>query len=287
MAVGLAGVLLPGDGPVPQLLSVVDGFIPQVNSAYRVTVFGPTQLLVKGQTVTVTGQVLNNSGSPLVKGSVGVDNGLSLMSQLIKTDSSGRFSFPARVNTADAAVVTFLVANNAYPFVFQSVSDPFLKQTNSLYISALAFNNATSNDLKCTTTVPGPGRTYVTRVPAKRSATVIRLIQTKPLVTWFGGGTFNVGAGVAGGSVAVTVDQSHVATYTTTGGVLILRGSVYATSQGDLGACWAPGGDYGVGPASLSGEVALCLGTDGISFYADASVGNAVGGFNVQLAKWS
>jgi hypothetical protein len=282
-ALGAMELLFPGEAAATNLMALMSGLNPLTTSSYRVSVFGPTSLLVQGQRITITGQVLNSNGVPYANQMVGVTDGVGRMCAQTRTNNLGNFNYQTTVQSADASIVWFVVNGNIYPFGFQSVTDLYTRRTNSLNITALAFRNASPSNVLSTTTVDSNGRQYIHHINRNALVTTIRTLQSHVVVTWYGGGSFNVGAGLGGGSISVTLDNNRVATTTyTAGGLVALRGSVYIT-QGNLGACWAPGGDLGTTPISLSGEVDLCYGTDGPSLGASGSLGGLTGGFSVRL----
>lgn len=254
----------------------------------RMSISSPTNLLLQGQKVTIVGKVTDSSGRPLKNELLGVNDGLTRWCTQTRTDNEGSIKYNATVNAQGTAVVEFLVRNYRHPFIFQTATKSGkMPRVNPLNISALAIQNKSSRDLKAITSVDNNGIQYIQRIPKNRTLIVLQTIRDQAMkrVTVFGGGTFSVGL-VAGGEVSVTVDNRGVGTISGAAGVLLLRGQVYATTAGALGACWAPGGDLGVTPISLSGEVALCGGTDGISLGANGSAFGVTGGFSIQLLEW-
>ena len=255
-------------------------------SSFRVSISGPTNLLLQGQTVTITGKVTDSSGKPLKNEILGVNDGLTLLCSQTTTDSNGRINYTATVNAAGTAVVEFVVRDYRYPFVFQAAKKSGNELlTNPLYLTAFTIQNKSSQDIKATTTVDN-GTQYTHKVSQKRTTTILKTATNQAMkrVTVFKGETFSVGLGALGGNTSVTVNSSGVGTISFTGGTgIVYRGKVYATTESAVGACWAPGGDLGTTPVSLSGGVALCAGTDGVSVSVIGSSGGSTVGFKIQI----
>lgn len=250
---------------------------------FRVTITGPTKILSPGQKVTIVGSVVDQKRKPVANEILGVNDGLTLWSSTTKTDAKGAIKYPATVNAKGAAVVEFIVRGTRFPFVFQVATK---SKAKSLAISAFVVNNTSVKDLRVTTTT-AEGRTYTHRVPKKKKVTILKTLANEAAkrVTTSGGVSGSIGAG-AGGEVSVTLDNKGVVTTSFAGGAALLRFQVYGTTKDDLGACWAPGGNFGVTPVSLSGEVALCAGTDGISLGAAGEAGGVTSGVSVQIVEW-
>lgn len=252
---------------------------------FKVTVAAPVGILTQGTKITITGKVTDQKGKPAANETLGVNDGLTLWCSQTKTDAAGAFKYPATVNAKGAAVVEFIVRGNRFPFIFQVAAN---NKTRALAVSSIVINNTSQRDLRVITTAAN-GTKYTQRVPKKQKVTILKTIadQAAKRVTVSGGVSAAVGAGVAGGEVSATVDNQGVGTVSVAGGVaVLLRFQVYATTKKDLGLCWAPGGDLGVTPVSLSGEIALCGGTDGISVGLAGEAGGATGGVSVQIVDW-
>jgi len=254
-------------------------------SSFKVSISGPTALLIQGQTVTITGKVTDSSGKPLKNEVLGVDDGLTLLCSQTTTDSNGRINYTATVNAAGTAVVEFLVRDYRYPFVFQAAKKSGNELlANPLYLSACTIQNKSSQDIKVTTTIDN-GTQYTHKVSKGRTTPILKLTnKAMKRVTVFKGETFSVDLGALSGNASVTVNSSGVGTVSFTGGTgVVYRGKVYATTESVVGVCWAPGGDFGTTPVSLSGEVALCVGTDGVSVRVSGSSGGSTTGFKIQI----
>lgn len=252
---------------------------------FRVTVAGPTEVLIRGEVIRIIGRVTTLTGRPERNRTVAVHDGVGLVSSSVRTGDDGSFSYLTHVNTGNAAVVSFVIDGEQHSFVFQAARrDGGTLRTNSLAISGVAFRNQTSHDMRVTLTAPG--YSYSQRIRPNQS---LRSLQTTPMgigrVTRLVGLTFAIGL-VAGGDLSVLVDEDEIAQVSLSLGAALVRGQIYATSEQDLGACWAPGADFGVTPASASGEVALCLGTDGFSLGASGEVGGPTLGVQWQIAEW-
>jgi hypothetical protein len=253
--------------------------------SYNVNITGPSEILVSGESTTITGIVTDKNGNVVSNEQIGVEDGLGWRSSLTKTDDNGNINYETDILAQGAGIVVFIIRGERYPFIFQSTSKKSgnTYYTNNLNLSALSINNTSSSDFSVQTTSYN-GITYNQTLEKNNSLTIIKSIQNSLLkrVTVFGGASFSVGF-VVGGQTSVTVDNNGVGTVSIGGGVALYRGQVYATSNKDLGACWAPGGNLGVTPISLDGEVTLCAGTDGINLGLSGEAGGITGGFQIKL----
>lgn len=244
---------------------------------YKASITGPQSLLRFGQSITITGTVKTADGKAVANTVIGVSDGLRLFSTTTKTDSSGRISYATDVRVTGVAIVEFVIAGYRYPFAFQSRNSQ--NYASSALFSGIAIKNASSRVLTALVK-DSKGRTYQYSVPKNTTKTVVTVKKTgASRVTAFAGVTTSATVGQA----SLTVGTNGIATATVTAGQALIRGSIYATSAGDIGGCWAPGAQAGIGPAEISGEVAVCAGTDGVSIGAGGSLGGATGGFSIDV----
>lgn len=266
--------------------------LPEIDNAelkaasisYSVSLTAPTSILLYGKTITISGIVKDNKGNYFANQNIGVDDGVGMMCRLIKTDKNGKFSFSTKVQAKGVAIIEIIVNGTRYPFLFQAAS----KKVGSTYhstglnVSAFKVKNPDNKSYKVKTSTGN--LTYYQVLNKKSTQTLIKAPSKSKAkrITKYAGAQFTVGL-VAGGSASVTVDENYVGTTAFSAGIGLLRGQVYATTKADFGACWAPGVDLGATPISLSAEVALCLGSDGVNISPSGSVGPVVGGFSVKI----
>lgn len=268
-----ATILEPGAGePALDLANAVGG-------PHQLSITGPTSLLRFGDSVTITGTLKDSRGKLLTNTAIGVSDGLGMRSSTTRTDKNGKIGYATVVYAKGAALVEFVVAGYRYPFVFQSRSSKSPYYASSALFSQIAVRNATKRTVTARVR-DSRGNTYQCSIPRNTTKTVVTVNKSAPKrVTRFAGVTISATLAQA----SATVDTNGVSTITITGGQLLLRGSIYATTARDIAACWSPGAQAGVGLAQISGEVALCVGTDGLNISAGTSFRGATAGFNVDV----
>ena len=262
----------------------------------RVVLDSNYQLLHVAMPATISGTAYMPNGSSMANASISVDDGISMRCLSVTTDGTGHFSFSATPVSPGAALVTFfpgsgMAQRNTFGF---QIAQPITNFTNTCAASQFLLQNSTGRDQ--TYRISWDNNLFPTHdiiVPANSTSPILQTNE-RPGITFpfqfaaFGGTTFAVGDGPDGGDFSVVVDTDGRATASVSGGMgILLRGTAYWSTDvahNDFGLCWSPGGDFGVGTLSASGEVALCFGTDGVSFFADGSVSHGVAGFSIQLA---
>jgi hypothetical protein len=246
-----------------------------VGGPHQLSITGPTSLLRFGESVTITGTLKDSRGKLLVNTVIGVSDGLGMRSSTTKTDKNGKIGYATIVSAKGAALVEFVVAGYRYPFVFQSRNSKSPYYASSALFSHVAVRNATKKTVTARVR-DARGNIYQCSILKNTTQTVVTVKSSAPKrVTRYAGVT--ISAGIA--QASATVDTNGIATITVTGGQLLLRGSIYGTTARDVGGCLSPGVDA----ALISGEVALCVGTDGVNISAGGSFLGATAGFNVDV----
>lgn len=246
---------------------------------HQLSITGPQSLLRYGQSITITGTIKDSRGRALANTVIGVSDGLRLFSRTTKTDANGKIAYATKVKAKGVAVVEFVIDGYRYPFAFQSRNSQSPKYASSVLFSSIAIKNATTRTLTARVR-DSKGKTYQYSIPKNTTKSVVTVKKSAPKrVTAFAGVTTSATVGQA----SLTVNTNGVATATIAAGQALIRGSVYATSAGDVGSCWAPGTQAGIGPVEISGEVAVCAGTDGVSIGAGGSLSGATAGFSVEV----
>jgi hypothetical protein len=176
------------------------------------------------------------------------------------------------------------VTANSTPAVMPNSSSSSSSSPSSRQIlgNSLLIHNI-SGQAMIATVVGNDGTTKTINIPAiDNNAPMCKLNapaqQSSSGISYYSGVTAAIGVGAGGGDVSFTVSGDGSGQLTlTVGAAGVLRGSVYTTTTGQFGACWAPGANFGVSFA----EGYVCLGTDGITLGADASPGGVVTGFSI------
>lgn len=255
------------------------------STSYNISITGPTAVLIKGNSTEITGVIKDSNGKVVANQTIGLEDGLRQYCTTTKTDKYGNIRYSTKVNVSGVAVVTFIVNNQRYSFIFQTA---YKKSGSTYYSTGVNFNtlklkNTTGKDLLLKTKIDN-GPSYSQKLVKNSTQAVITSPKNKKnkRVTTLGGANYVVGVA----SASITVDSNGVAQTSVTAGELLLRGSVYTTSSSDWGACWAPGGSYGVAPYAVEFEATLCLGTDGINVGGSLGAGNVIGGVNFNVYNW-
>jgi len=251
---------------------------------YNVSITGPTSILIKNSSINIIGIIKDNSGKVYANQTIGVDDGLRQYCTTTKTDKNGNINYPTKVNVSGVAMVTFIINNVRYPFIFQTVSSQKngTYYTNSLSMSSLKLTNKSTKNLTVKT-LTQTGRSYTQNLDKGKSLTVLQasLTSNNKRVTKFVGGSYIVPSGV--GEISYTVDGNGVIQTTATVGELLYRGSIYSTTNKDVGLCWAPGLANGYGSINIAVEATICIGTDGINIGSSGSIGGVVSGYSIKV----
>ena len=263
--------------------------VATVVGSYQLTFDNPSIAALKvGTPVTISGTISSN-GVPVANTSFGVSNGIAQQSQMMSTNSSGRFSFTSTPVRASVAIVSFTANGTTFASSsFQVLAQSASQSVKGLDARELRFKNSTSRTCKMKVTSPF-GDTLTYTVPAGQTATLVKrntpAFTLKPTV--YGGAFSTVGIGAVDVTGMVTVDNTGVATYqVTAGGAGILRFSTYTTSSLNYGACWSPGGAIGAVIAGAELGADICIGSDGFTVGGSVGVGFLTTGFTVQLIEW-
>jgi hypothetical protein len=248
------------------------------NTAYTVEIdAGGSRVVPVGTPQTIAGRILRG-GNPVPNADFGVVDGLERMSRAIRTDANGRFSFTSTPRRAQAAVVEFTDGRSLLLAVgYQVVNSQ--NSAGSVFADSFAVRNASTRSLRVIVTNPY-SESYEVPIQAGETRTVVTSRRTSGFSRVEVTAGVGVDFGVAG--VSSTVSTSGTLTTTYTAGVLLIRGSAYFNSEGDWGVCWSPG--QGGGAGEVSGQ--LCVGTDGLSVGADATVGVLTSGFSIRVMQW-
>ncbi len=242
-------------------------------------------VLTVGTPATIRGMIKRN-GIAVPNATFGVHNGIRQQSHLVTTDSSGRFSVASTPIVAQSAIVEFLADGLAFGSVVYQVL-PSNNNPSSLVCRELRFRNSTARTIKLRATNPYGGTLNYTVAPGQTQTIVSRnspAFTFKP--TTYAGNFATGGIGVADITGTMSVDTSGVATWSVTAGAgVMLRFSIFTTSELDSGVCWSPGGTIGAGAGAEIGAD-LCIGTSGFSVGGSVGGGLVTGGFSVQLIEW-
>ncbi len=254
-------------------------------------------LLIKAKRVNISGKISTSDGQLLRNEIIGLDDGLRKMCTTLSTDSEGRFSFSCTPSFIGTGVLAFYSKDNS--ICYKSI--PIIESNTNSKISSLpcqsiSIKNESNTDLKVKLTVnmsnTDESVKYV-NLPANKTTEVVKLKQpvSFPFKFCAFSGLQATIAFIAGGDASVTLDCEGKSTVSISGGVALVRGTIYwlpkNTSEiGGGGVCWSPGGDIGVTPSSASGEVSLCLGTDGLSISGSIAPSAVVGGIQLQIIEF-
>ncbi|MGP8323663.1 MAG: choice-of-anchor L domain-containing protein [Methanosarcinaceae archaeon] len=279
---------------------LVDSIQFEVNTPY-IDLDNINDVLVVGIPVTLSGTAYDSNGDLIRSSIIGIHDGLGLFSTLIHTNSEGKFEYTTTPMYPGASLVTFFPETGLYQrntFAFNVVTNLLEMHSNVFITKAISIQNTSNSQLMCT--MQWDNNVFETSeviIPANSTKTLMHL-EEEPGIRFpfepngFVGGTFNIGAFVAGGDLSVVVnDDLQTTTSVSVGALILLRGSVYWThdlnnSNNDVGICWSPGTEGGVGPISVGAEAGLCLGSDGISLTADGSLSHGELGFTIQIVEW-
>ncbi len=151
------------------------------------------------------------------------------------------------------------------------------------FASGIAVYNDTASACMAMGVDPS-GQQYQIRIEPGETRTIVQPAQ--PNVSFMtasagAGVSATFGAGVIGGNVQAVIDQDGIATFSATAGVgVLLRFTVYHSTDGDTGLCWSPGVDVGIGAGGASGGASFCIGTQSTSVSLGGSVEG--GGFTAE-----
>ncbi|MBM3852705.1 MAG: hypothetical protein FJ399_06075, partial [Verrucomicrobia bacterium] len=248
------------------------------NMAYTVELDSSgSRVVTVGARQTITGRILRG-GNPMPNENFGVVDGLERITRSIRTDANGRFSFTSTPRRAQAAVVEFTDGRSLLLAVGYQVVDS-QNTAGSVFANSFAIRNASTRAVRVIVTNPY-SESYEVPIQAGETSTVVTSRRSSGFSRVEVSAGVAVDFGVAG--VSSTVSTSGTLTTTYTAGVLLIRGSAYFNSEGDWGVCWSPG--QGGGAGEVSGQ--LCVGTDGLSVGADATVGVLASGFSIRVLQW-
>lgn len=240
-----------------------------------------TLALVVEQPVTISGTVYQY-GVPFPDLTFGVHDDIRQMSYMVSTNQQGHFSFTSTPLTPQVAIVEYLFGSRIISTSYDVVD---LGGISSPLASAVRIQNTTSSTYSALITSPFGNELVHTILPSETK----ELIRTTESIftfhpTKYGGVGTTIGLPlVGGGSISATVDDNGVVTTKLTGGTLVLlRFSVYGTSELDAGICWSPGGEIGFG---VGGGFDICYGSDGFSIGGSTTLGFVTSGLNIRINK--
>lgn len=254
-------------------------------------------VLIKNQSSIMAGKVKTADGQLVKNKSLGLDDGLRKMCTTLSTDNNGHFEITCTPSFSGTGVLVFHLED--YPICYKAIPVVESAANNriaSLPCQSVNITNVSNTDLKAILTVnmDNTGETvkYI-NLPAKKTTEVIKQDHTISFpfkLCHFSGMQFTVGM-IAGGEASVTLDCENNVMASVSGGGALMRGTIYwlpnsKSGIGGGGICWSPGGDIGMTPNSASGEVSLCIGTDGLSISGDMSLSAVVGGYQLQIVEF-
>jgi hypothetical protein len=245
-----------------------------------------TPALTVGVPYTISGTIRRN-GTLAANATVGMHDGLSMISRTFTTDANGRFSIRTTPVDDKAAYVEFLdpsgvvFANFAYNVMASG------SRAGSVWLRDLRLVNDTGYRQKAIVSgaTGSPNLEYI--LEPGQEVSVLRS-NTGPAFTF----NPSLSSGViipfevlgTGASVSTTVDTNGVGKVRVTAGAGgLLRFSLYGTTNFDGGLCWSPGGQIVPG-AGGSGHI--CIGSEGIGIGGTLNAGYVVTGLSVQLLRW-
>jgi hypothetical protein len=258
---------------------VASGGVAQSSLQVELTPSIPQQVKV-GSPVAISGRLLR-AGSPVSNHTFYVSDGLQLMSRIVDTDAEGRFSFMSTPSSNRAAVVEFHDQSRVVKTLLFHVTNS-ANQSRSAFVDAVLVHNNSGRRARVTITNPYNQSEHFILLTGQTLKVADSLRNEVVRRSSFSAG-HNIDFGIVGGSVMID-PRSNEITSTFTGGVLLLRGSVYYTSEDEFGVCWSPSADPGVPGVGLEGQ--LCVGSDGISVGGGASAGTVAAGFTFRVVEW-
>jgi len=243
-------------------------------------------IIYEGQNYSISGRIYEY-GDLLRNETIGIHDGLKLMSQIVTTNSEGTFLITGVAQENNASVIEFLVGEATYAITFNVLdANSFVK---SLFLNELVIVNSGSSTGRIEIRDSSGSLVDSVTVLPNQEYTILSELYPDWLSerdSLHSGYTFGAGSKqLMQAGFSYTVDDENIGrTEIEFGGLTVINFGVYYTEDRDYGFCWAPGLKVSAG-ADLGISGKLCIGSDGLSTGVDISAGFFTGGYSIQLIE--